>query len=339
MAADTAICTWFVADDAAHATFFPQVGARSDAPGAQAVYWRCTVCFYASSIAINPLARHVFITNTRLPVIDGVDIATLFDAWGVQVITLPITYRLPVSSVGSWGNQFYVFDVIEHFAANPPAARALIFDSDCLWLKPVADMEQAIDRYGALTYLLDHTEYPETADINGITRQQMGRFLSEHGGPRADRTDYFGGEIYAATQAMTERIAARARALWPSVVDGADNAPREEAHLLSIIYALEGLAPGTADRFIRRMWTSFQHHNLKAEDAGLTVWHLPVEKKTGFADLFARIVAKPGLHPARDAAAMGLTPDSYARLMGWPRRSPRKLVRDLGLKIMEKVRR
>lgn len=339
MAADTAICTWFVADDRQNATFFPQVGARSDAPAVQAVYWRCTVDFYASSIAVNPDAKHIFITNTVLPRIDGVEIGKLFEDWGVEVVTLPITYRLRASTVGSFGNQFYIFDVIDYFAANPPAARAIVLDSDCVWMKPVAEMAAAIDEHGALTYQMGLIEYGETQPINGLTRQQMARFMAAHGGPAVDATPYYGGEIYAARQDVTELISARARALWPIVVQEPEDAPREEAHFLSILYAMEGIAGGTANRFIRRMWTTFQHHNLEASDADLSVWHLPAEKKTGFADLFAGIAAVPGCHPARDAVKLGLTAANYRRLMGWPRRGPTKLVRDLSLKIMEKVRK
>ena len=54
------------------------MGARSDDPGAKAVYWRCTAVFYASSLVHNPDARHVFYTNGPLPVVDGFDIAAVF---------------------------------------------------------------------------------------------------------------------------------------------------------------------------------------------------------------------------------------------------------------------
>jgi hypothetical protein len=327
----TAISTWFVADDAASATFFPQVGSRSDAPEAQAVYWRCTACFFASSRALNPAARHLFFTNARVPTIDGVDLAALFAAWGVEVIELPITYRLPKGAVGSWGNQFYIFDVLDWFAAQAPAARLIVLDSDCLWLKPVAELEAAIDARGALTYELGSDEHALGSAINGLSREAMARFLHRHGGADLESTPYFGGEFYAADLATTRRIAERARTLWQEVLAQAQDAPREEAHLLSIIYALEGIAAGTGNRFIRRMWTTFHHHNLEAADRDLAIWHLPAEKKTGFADLFAQIAANP---PSQ--APLGFA--SYARTMGWPRRGPWKFVRDLALKIREKLK-
>jgi hypothetical protein len=335
----TAICTWFVADDADSATFFPQVGARSDAPETQAIYWRCTVGFFASSLAVNPAARHLFFTNTRIPVIDGIDLAALFARWGVEVIVLPITFRLPTGTVGSWGNQFYIFDILDWFVGKAPAERLIVLDSDCLWLRPVKALADAIDVHAALTYELGDDEHPLGDPINGLSREQMAQFLAAHGGPKRSATPYFGGEIFAANLAATRRIAARARSLWPAVITQTPHAPKEEAHLLSIIYAAEGIAAGTANRFIRRMWTTFHHHNLAASDLDLAIWHLPAEKKTGFADLFARISAKPEIDPRTDGMQLGLTVPAYSRDMGWPRRRPWKLMRDLALKLAEKLRR
>ena len=333
----TAIITWFVADDAANATWFPQVGGRSDAPAAQATYWRCTVAFFASSLALNRGARHLFYTNTRVPMIDGVDLAALFARWEIEVVTLPITYRLPRDAVSSWGNQFYIFDILDNLAQRDDLARAIVLDSDCVWRQPVGALATAIDAHGALTYELDFAEHAEHEAINGLSRQGMARFLARHGGAERDATPYFGGEIYAARREVTQAIAARAKTLWPELLAGAADAPREEAHLLSIIYALEGIAPGTANGFIRRMWTTFHHHNLAPTDRDLTIWHLPAEKKTGFADLFRAIVADPARDPRHDAAAMGLAPAEVARAVGWPRRTLAKFARDLSLKLREKI--
>jgi hypothetical protein len=332
------IATWFVADDSADATYFPQVGARSDAPEAQAVYWRCVVGFFASSLAHNRGVRHAFYTNTRVPVVDGTDLATLFARWGIEVITLPITWRLPRNAVSSWGNQFFVFDVIDHHAASGASGPLVVLDSDCLWIKSAATLLAEVREHGALTYLLGHDEHPADEPINGLTRQGMARFLARNGGQTLPATPYFGGEIYAASAEANARIALRARALWAEVMKQEDDSPREEAHFLSILYALEGIASGTANRFIRRMWTTFHHHNLALSDRELAIWHLPAEKRTGFADLYARLPLDTALQPAQDAAAMGLDQRSIERLMGFPRRGPRKFVRDALMKIREKLK-
>lgn len=339
MGGTTAICTWFVVDEKHNATYSPQLGQSSDAPEVQRAYWRCIAVFYASSLAVNPTARHLFYSNVRPPTIDGIDMAELFAEWGVECVLLPISWRIPAGKVHAWANQFYIFEILDHLAANKMADRFMLLDNDVIWLKPVARIEPEIDRHGALTYLLDDAVYGPDKTINGLSARGMARFVASHGGRAEEVVPYCGGEFYAATCEATARLAARARELWPEIAEQVPDAPREDGHMFSVLYAIEGTEIGTANGIIRRLWTTFHYHNLSPADDQLTIWHLPAEKKTGFADLFKQLVARPGLHPSRDAARMGLTTANYARLMGWPRRRPVKLVRDLWLKIREKLGR
>lgn len=319
----TAISTWFVADNAAEATYFPQLGTRSDAPAAQAAYWRCALVFFATSVRLNPGRTHLFFTNTDVPRVDGIDLAAAFADWGVEVVRLPITYRLPRGEVSSWGNQFYIFDILAWFEAHGQQDRLIVLDSDCVWRHPADRLEAAIDARGVLTYVLGEIEYPVGADINGLSREGMARFAG-----RGAPVPYCGGELFAGTLSEVRRLAEQVPALWARMLAGEADAPREEAHLLSVLYAANDYALGTSNPFVRRMWTTFKHRNLRPSDRDITIWHLPAEKKTGFADLFGRL---------RDGGIGALDDATVARLMGYPRRAPRKLVRDLALKIREKL--
>ncbi len=100
---------------------------------------------------------------------------------------------------------------------------------------------------------------------------------------------------------------------------------------------MEGIETGTANRFIRRMWTTFRRNNLAPSDRWLTIWHLPAEKRTGFADVFRRIVANPYCHPSQDPEALDLTYENFCTAMGWPHRGPLKFIRDISLKLKEKL--
>lgn len=337
MTVPATIATWFVADDAEEATFFPQVGSRSDSSSAKKIYWRCVVCFFASSIGVNPDARHVFYTNTTLPTVDGVAIGPLFERWGIEVVHQPVTYRLPRGTVREWGNQFYVFDVMSDHVERGGASPLILLDSDCVWLRPASALLDEIDRHGALTYELGYDAYAKGGDINGQTREGMAKFVAMHGGKDVGEVPYCGGELYAATADMNRSLVERAKQLWPDVLAQGSDAPREEAHLLSVLYALEEIAIGTANPFISRMWTTFHHNTLRPEDRDLAIWHLPSEKRTGFADLYRQIVRTGPADPRTQAEIMGLTPSRYARLMGYPRRHPAKFARDLALKLGEKA--
>lgn len=276
----------------------------------------------------------MFFTNAAIPVVDGIDINKILDRWGVEVVTLPITWRLPAHSVTSWGNQFYVFDVIEFWSSSDNDMPLILLDSDCVWIRSVREMVTAITENGALTYLLD---YPTDFSINGISTEDMARFLKRHSGIDRDTTAYYAGEIFAASSEMARTVASRARLLWPAVIAGAVDSPREEAHLLSIIYAMEDLRSATANPFIKRIWTNFRHNNVRPSDIELTVWHLPSEKGTGFLDLYRRIVRFKECDPRQAATLMGLDLQHYCQIFGIPRRSLWKLVRDLSRTIPRKL--
>jgi hypothetical protein len=334
---EATIATWFVADSKQDASFFPQIGSQSDAPEAQRVYWRCATVFFASSLAANPSLRHAFYTNTELPVIDGVALTDLFDRWKIEVIHLPITYRLAKGSAKSWGNQFYVFDVMEHHATNMRADPLVLLDSDCLFIRPADTLLDAVRVHRALTYELGYEAYGRGSGINGQTREGLAEFVARCGGPRLTEVPYCGGEIYAATAEANCSLARQARALWPEVLAQAADAPREEAHFLSALYAMQKIEIGTAQRFISRMWTTFKHSTVRPSDTNLIIWHLPSEKKTGFADLFFQLIDAGLDDPRIHGSAMGLTAENFARVMGIPRRHPAKFARDLALKLREKL--
>ncbi|SDT59564.1 hypothetical protein [Bradyrhizobium canariense] len=332
---DAVITTWFVSDDPEHASFFPQIGGSSETTEAKAIYWRCILCFFASSIAVNPRNTHVLFTNSKLPIVDGVDVAQAFDQWQVRVVYLPISYRLPRGRVEAWGNQFYIFDIIKYLAEFCENECYLVLDSDCVWVRPVTELAKAIGQHGVLTYLIDDREHPEAEPINGLSRQGMARFLGSVGGKPRDSIPYCGGEIFAATRDETKRLAGQIDRVWAHVLADEKDTPKEEAHLLSILYAMNEYEVGTANSFIKRIWTTFKRNNVEASDVDLTIWHLPSEKMFGFRRLFRKLVT--GRHNYRDPAALGFRPDVYGLTMGLPRRSASKLVRDISAKLLQRL--
>ncbi|MBP1804550.1 hypothetical protein [Rubellimicrobium aerolatum] len=248
------------------------------------------------------------------------------------MVRLPIAHRIERPDVRSWGNQLYILDILDRIAADPVHDRYVVLDSDCVWPRPVGAMAQAIEAHGVLTLLLD--DGSEAAPINGCSGEGMAAYLRRVTGQGPDSLRYCGGEIFAATRAEILRIAGQIDAFWAPIAAGEPVEIREEAHFLSCIYAANGYRLGTANPFVRRIWTTLRVHDARPADEALTVWHLPAEKRTGFRRLFRRL--------AREAASgrMGLDRlglPLYREVMGLPRRRLGKTVRDLWAKLMQKA--
>jgi hypothetical protein len=342
----TAIATWFVADKPGEETSFPQVGGMSSSAKFQNIYWRCVTCFFASSLQQNAGQSHLFFTNTDLPIVDDIDLAELFRKWGVQIIRLPITFRLPPAAGRSWGNQLYILDIIKYAAANEFLDNIVVLDCDCVWTMTVDLISEAISRDGCLTYTLDEEHYPWDAAINGATRQEMAdalrRWTAECGIDvpskiqNASLIHYHGGEIFAATKEVCRDLGRLTDSLWHWwLKTGLDcSGVKEEAHFLSILYALRSYPDYTANPFIKRIWTTFHSNNVRRSDLDLAIWHVPAEKKTGFRRLFHEVSGD-----RREAWANAPREDynkMQGRFLGIPRRELTKLFLDVFLKLAEK---
>jgi hypothetical protein len=331
----TVIACWFVADAENERTAFPQVGGASHTPEFQSVYWRCALGFYSASVKVNPDRRHMFFTNCPLPRVGGIALQQHFLRLNVEVVHLPITYRLPAGFVSSWGNQFYIFDIIKYTARTLTNERIIVLDSDCLFVKPVDEMESAIDTHGALTYTLYLSDSPDHI-VNGLSRRDLATVAKNVFGLDTGFVHYAGGEIFASTAAECRAIQPLIDRLWEYTVANNNRLfPHEEAQALSIIYQMRGYADSSANPYIKRIWTLLRKSTASRSDSSLTVWHLPAEKKSGFRSLF-----RDCINPDSDFSRARHQNDLrayYGRVMGVPRRGPFKFSRDLSAKVREQM--
>jgi hypothetical protein len=265
--------------------------------------------------------------------VNRVSIATLLRELDVEVIPLPIRYRLPAGFIQAWGNQFYIFDIIRQAAQALTNERLLVFDSDCLFVRSVEEMEAAIDRHGALTYTIELDKAPEF-QINGLSRLEMAEIGRKVFGIDTDFVHYSGGEMFAASASELRALVPLLDRLWDYSVQSSKRLfPHEEAHALSILYRAMGYKDFTANQYIKRIWTTLRKGNVAPDDLDLTVWHLPAEKKRGFGRLFKDC--------ANRSSEFNLTQESdeirryYSRIMGVPARGPLKFTLDLSAKMLE----
>ena len=318
------IATWLVADSAEDASGFPQAGLDSASVQFQEIYWRCVACFFATSVRIGNAARHVLFTNVeRLPTVDGLSLDDFFMRLGVEVRTVPITHRLGKGKVSTWNNQFYILDIIADLHARHEFQCAAVLDSDCVWVRRADEFMADIVRRGVLTLCIP---YALDFKVNQGSRQDLRRAALQLAGKALARVPYYaGGELFAATPEAIAKIWDLAEPMWRRLEasEPGEIAIYEEGHFLSIIYELLDIPIGTADPHIRRMWTALRLYNVTWEDihSSRCIWHLPMEKKTGFLDLFAAV-------RELDSWFWRIPPDELrsriAATMGMPRPSPRQ---------------
>ena len=67
----------------------------------------------------------------------------------------------------------------------------------------------------------------------------------------------------------------------------------EEALFFSVLAEHLHIRNNIANRYVKRLWTSPGYNNVRPDDAQLSVWHLPYEKKRGLYRLFRLLSAHP----------------------------------------------
>jgi hypothetical protein len=335
------ICSWLYAESEEEESTYPQVPGRSSSPAFLATYWRCVAVFFATSYRHQPGTKHLLFTNVEyMPPVSGVEMSALLERLGVEVVRLPLTHQTPAGHFHQWRNQFYVFDIASYLAER--LARedaAIVLDSDCVWIAGAGPIDEALRRDGVLTYV---ENYPVDWSANGMTREDMRILAGDllgHEVPYA--LVYCGGELLAATRTELLRLNDEIAVAWQELLARHDRGQRvfnEEAQLLSYVYYKLGYPLGNADPYVRRIWTgSFGGFNTALpHDQGLTVWHLPLEKRFGVARLFAEVA-----DPASRfwTVELGTEFRNYlGATVGVPRNTMSKRVNDLVQRARDKIR-
>ena len=338
------VSTWFYAEREGEESVYPQVGGRSSSTWFQAVYWRCVVDFFATSARVNPGAVHRLYTNVdAVPDVDGLDTGAFLRRLGVETVVLPYVSRPPDGWFPAWANQFYVLDVAAHLAETLPTSDAVgvLLDSDCVWARRPERMAEMTRRHRALTYDLGR---PEGVPENGLTPEALGAIhgdLAPAFGAEAPAVapPYVGGELVAATgdtlRAMDDLFDPLFEAMIARRRDGLPTY-NEEAHALGLVYHVLGVPYGTANPYLRRIWTTLlKGDDARPDDLERTVWHVPGEKRYGLRRLFEAVFDEGG-------PFWGLEGDAWrawaGRTLGLPGRTLAKTARDVPVALRDKLR-
>lgn len=321
----TVIATWLFEDTEETETYFPQMRGVSSESQIKLAYWRCVIVFFATSLVENPTAKHRLYSNAVPPCFDGLDVGTVLKAWKVELVELPLSFSLKQGVVTQWGNQFYILDILKYIAATCDEARHIILDSDCVWNGSIQPMEQAIDRHGILTYDVYRQNRDRDREINGVSERDLSRFIQDIYSLEKE-VKYCGGEIFAASTSEIQNLVGDIDTLWEASLASSPKVPKEEAHFLSVLYAVNNIQIGTADKFIRRIWTSVRGSSARRADLDLAIWHLPAEKRLGFTSLFRILRIK--LRRDEKLGAPEILHSVLRRHLGVPKRTKMKFFSD-----------
>lgn len=287
------IATWFYKESNEEASFYPQMGSKGSSALAHSVYMEIQVPFFVTFRHYNPEAKFLFFTNLKpndLPPY----LLDMFEKLQVEIISLPYTSRPPRNWYAAWQNQFYLYDILTFMQNHrmQPNDVLLISDADCLCRTSLAPLFDHARRDGSALYefITD-----EAYVINGITLPQMNEFYQACYGeqPKTPIT-YYGGEFIVLREDAVRMLNEAFPSLWTFNLQRGEQGKtklNEEAHVLSILAERLQIRNQTANRFVKRMWTTPDFNNVVSGDECYPVWHLPYEKKRGLHYLY-RLLSK-----------------------------------------------
>ncbi len=336
------IATWVYLDSPEEKSKYPNTGGDSTSPEFQAVYWRCIVLFYETSLRFHKEVQHLFFTNTEtLPIVDGFDVKLFFTKNHIQVVPLENLYPLPENYFGRFRNQFFEFSIIDHVAKMLDGNDMLVLlDSDCVFSKsflPAFDKLFNSD-LPAISYVVD---FSENYELHGVTGNDMRQISSDLGLKLEKNPYYSGGELLFAKGSFFHHVAQDFPTLYQNLMERHQQNEikfNEEAHVLSYYYYKLKADIGGMNGYIKRMWTNRNYYrNVLPEDSNLTIWHLPNEKRVGIDRLFQMINEGKSLRSLAQIEYHKLLEDSLLMASNhkW---DYYKLLKGTGYKVLRKLK-
>lgn len=330
--------SWFYSEQANDESYYPSVGGSSSSAEFQYVYWRCIYVLYRSALITNRdiVTDWLFFTNVKnLPTVDGVDFGRFFEENQIQVVYLELTRKTPKDWYGAWRNQFYLFDVLEYL--KNLEGNHLILDSDCVIAHSLQDLYQEIEREQVLTLPID---YSIEKDINGCSMEQMRQIYQKMFDTEYPKNLlYMGGEFIAMASEAVSELLPIFYDIWEKdqkLYEQKEQKLNEEAHTLSLCYYRMGKVNELGRKYIRRIWTDMNLDQVKEGDDKLAIWHLPAEKKFGFAELFKRLKNRQNITPEEllriSDSCMKLTATKEQRKRNWYVRYGKNKIKKLFIK-------
>ena len=291
------ICTWLCADKPGEESIFFQTGELSSSQTHQNIYWRCLLVFFITSKRFNKEEKHVLFTNVwSLPVVDGRSIGSLLAELEVEVIFTDFKYKTPKGYYGAFQNQFYEFSILEYLSGSGlnDTDLYLVLDSDCIFIKPAAELFSAASEKGFISF---HDDVKPDYVINGLSRNDLKHLYQQLLGTEIQEVPHYHlGEFLLSSVGNIKTFFSDFTRLWPQLLERYEAKKlkfNEEAHTLSYLYFKNGFRPHYDNHYMRRIWTNpLFYREVRAGDVDLAIWHLPAEKTFGIFRLYELFIER-----------------------------------------------
>ncbi|SCY32957.1 hypothetical protein SAMN05192588_2296 [Nonlabens sp. Hel1_33_55] len=283
----------------------PQIKNKKDH---RSIYWKCVTAFCLTSLRCNSNLSHLVFTNDAHEVIiDGINIKTLLESKGVNIISLPFLNYDPKENSNYFRNAFYKLEVIEALGKleNP----SLLLDSDCIWTRPASDVYKLItqDDKVVLMDIYQRSNTPFIKEPHDLSMEDMKQIYDQikvsNLTCKRDFPIWYGGEIIGAQPYIFKEISEKIRLVFDFCLEQAQSGnPLVFANGRTVFDGDELITSHVFNcmddhdiydafaKAIKRIWNGIGHNNVEDEDLNLPIWHLPAAKENGLKRIFEELV-------------------------------------------------
>lgn len=301
------------------------------------MYYRCMAVFFSSARRAIPEATLVLYTNHALTP----SAQEWLGSSKVEIVVVPgDDFVTDPAFTNAFPGCLFTLDVLAHLAALPCTRpkQLVLLDSDCVLIRRPMRVLQAACEPGRVAAL--ELDYDIHAMQNGQSRASLSMVSSAYYGGRSSvPLRYFGGELYALRIEDIARLVMNAKSIWNLLKSEkfAWIGPQlTEEHVMSLALNDPDLAVIDAGSSIKRIWTADNYSNVDGRERDLDIWHLPAEKKRGFAKMFSATAHDNSAHQLSDAKFlaiasqhMNLNPGALTRTLRRSRGHVKSLVKTL----------
>ena len=229
----------------------------------------------------------------------------VLDRLGVTFRDTAFDHRPPEGYYDRFSGSFYLLDALADAVGHAPDdGLVLVVDPDCVWVRDPAPMVDALDRDPELLLAYEITYAPGQPAL-GLTQEQMGALFGEVGAAPVPATPpYAGGEFLFGRADRLAQLLPHVEDIWQESLRRFDRGDpvraNTEEHVLSYALGQLGWTGGTANPWMRRLWTeAAPNRTVQGDEEELVLWHVLTEKGKGLTALFEDVV---GGHPAMRSA-------------------------------------